>query len=203
MNTNGTRPLILATASPIRATLLRNAGLVFDTKRAEIDERAVETPLLEARVEPAGIAEILAQAKAGEVADKHRHACVVGCDQTLSLDGELMHKPADMEAARRRLLQLSGRTHQLNTAACIRSGEELVWSAVETNHITFRVLDPGFVGRHLAGVGTAALESVGAYQFEGAGIQLVETYQGDYFSILGLPLLPLIAVLRDLGFPEA
>jgi nucleoside triphosphate pyrophosphatase len=203
MNTNGTRPLILASASSIRAELMRRAGLVFETERAAIDERTVESPLIESGVDAAGIAEILSQAKATAVAERIPNAFVVGCDQTLSLDGKLMHKPADMEAARRRLLQLSGRTHQLHTAACIVTGDAAVWSAVETCHIRFRELDPGYVGRHLAKVGAAALQSVGAYQFEGLGIQLVTSYEGDYFSILGLPLLPLLAALRDLGFSEA
>lgn len=190
--------LILASRSPYRAAILANAGLEFATAAARIDERAVEAPLLESGMDGADIAAVLAQAKAGEVSGRHSGCHVVGCDQTLSLDGELLHKPRDMEEARRRLLRLSGRAHQLNSAVCIVRNGEILWSCVEICTIRFRKLSPGFVGRHLAEAGEAALGSVGAYQIEGRGVQLFESMEGDFFSIMGLPLLPLLAALRDL-----
>ncbi len=117
-------------------------------------------------------------------------ALVIGSDQTLSLGDEIFHKPVDMEAARRHLLALSGRTHQLNSAvALVRNGETL-WSHVAVARLTMRKLEPAFIGRYLARVGDKALSSVGAYQIEGEGIQLFEKIEGDYFTIVGLPLLP-------------
>ena len=193
-----TAPLILASQSSYRAAVMRNAGLDFETASANIDERSVEAPLLAADMDAADIASILAIAKAEEVSERFPGRYVIGADQTLGLDGEMLHKPADMEEARRRLLLLSGRTHQLNAAICIVRDGETVWSHVEVCRLKFRELDPGFVGRHMAEVGEAALQSVGAYHIEGRGAQLVEKMDGDFFSIMGLPLIALLAALRDL-----
>ncbi len=124
---------------------------------------------------------------------------MIGSDQTLSLEGEILHKPADMEAARRRLLQLSGKTHLLHSAVVIAKDGETLWRDVGVARMTMRPLDPAFVGRHLARVGDKALTSVGAYQVEGEGIQLFQEIDGDFFTIVGLPLLALLAALRDLG----
>ncbi|GIK82763.1 MAG: Maf-like protein [Alphaproteobacteria bacterium] len=191
-------PLVLASRSPYRAEMLHKAGLAFDTAAADLDERAVEAPLLGSGADAADIAEVLARAKAENVAQTFPGRHVIGCDQTLSLDGRVLHKPVDMEEARRRLLALSGRQHQLNSAVCLVRDGSTVWSHVEVCAIRFRRLDPGFVGRHLAAVGTAALSSVGAYQIEGRGIQLVESIDGDFFAVIGLPLLPLLTALRRL-----
>ncbi|RUY14205.1 Maf family protein, partial [Mesorhizobium sp. M7A.F.Ca.CA.004.12.1.1] len=142
---------------------------------------------------------VLAEAKATEVSERRPGALVLGCDQTLSLVDEVFHKPADMEGARRHLLALSGRTHQLNSAAVLVRDGKVLWRHVGIASMTMRKLDPAFVGRHLARVGAKALGSVGAYQIEGEGIQLFEKIEGDHFTIVGLPLLPLLAELRDLG----
>ena len=190
------RTLVLASRSPYRARLLRDAGLTFETIAAEIDERAVEEPLLAAAATPDDIAMVLAIAKAEQVCGARPGSHVIGCDQTLSVDGEILHKPEDMEDARRRLLRLSGRSHQLNSAVCICRDGEMMWNHLEVCTIRFRELDPGFVGRHLAAVGDVALSSVGAYQVEGRGIQLIASMEGDFFSIMGLPLLPLLGALR-------
>ena len=194
--------LILASSSSHRKALLENAGIEFDVVKADLDERSVEQPLLEAQMEPGDIAESLAAAKALNVAEKYAGHVVIGCDQTLSLDGELLHKPADMEAARRRLLALSGRSHHLNAAVAIVSGGELAWTHMEVCVMTVRELQPDYVGRHLAMVGDAVLSSVGAYQIEGPGIQIFEKMEGDMFSIIGLPLLPLLAQLRKMNLVE-
>jgi septum formation protein len=124
---------------------------------------------------------------------------VLGCDQTLSLGDEVFHKPADMEGARRHLLALSGKTHQLNSAAVLVRDGNVLWRHVGIANLTMRHLDPAFIGRHLARVGKKALASVGAYQIEGEGIQLFEKIEGDYFTIVGLPLLAVLAELRSLG----
>ncbi|WP_157014448.1 Maf-like protein [Mesorhizobium xinjiangense] len=191
--------LILASQSPFRRALLQNAGLEFDAQAADIDERAAEQPLLSAGVGPEGIAMVLAEAKAVAVSQAHPDALVIGSDQTLSLGDAVLHKVADMEAARKRLLQLSGKIHHLNSAVVLARGGEAVWRHVDVATMTMRRLDPAFIGRHLARVGDRVLSSVGAYQIEGEGVQLFEAVEGDYFTIVGLPLLPLLAELRDQG----
>ena len=165
-----TKAFILASASRHRRQMLENAGLDFD-------------------VVPA----------ASDVSGRNAGRLVLGCDQTLSLGDEILHKPADMEQARRQLLKLSGRTHQLNSAAVLVRDGVTLWSHVGVARLTMRTLTPAFVGRHLARVGDKALTSVGAYQIEGEGIQLFDRIEGDFFTIVGVPLLPLLAALRDLG----
>lgn len=194
-----TEKLILASGSPFRKTLLENAGVDVEAIPAHLDERALEAPLAESGASPEEVALVLAEAKAVAVSEAHPGRHVLGCDQTLSLGDEVLHKPADMEAARRRLLKLSGKTHQLNSAVVLVRDGETLWRHVGIASLTMRDLDPGYIGRHLAGVGTKALSSVGAYQIEGEGIQLFEKVEGDHFTIVGLPLLPLLAELRELG----
>ena len=195
--------IILASKSRHRSGLLRNAGIAFDTQSADIDERAIEAPLIKSGLGGEDIAEILAVAKANEVSAVNPEAYVIGCDQTLVLEGELLHKVENMEEARRRLLRLSGKAHQLNAAVCLVKNGETLWSHIEVANIIFRNLDPGFIGRHLAAAGDGVLSSVGVYQIEGLGLQLFEEIKGDYFSIIGLPILPLIKQLRALGLVES
>ena len=192
-----TSRLVLASASPFRKALLENAGLTFDVEPAQIDERAVEAPLGD--LNPEDVATILAEAKAQDVSERNPGAIVIGSDQTLSLEGTIHHKPADMDEARRRLLALSGKTHELNSAIVLAKDGETIWRHMSVARMTMRDLDPVFIGRHLSNVGGKALSSVGAYQFESEGIQLFERIDGDYFTIIGLPLLPLLAQLRALG----
>ncbi|MEP3302110.1 MAG: Maf-like protein [Hoeflea sp.] len=189
--------LVLASASPYRKALLENAGLSFDVEPAQVDERAIELTL--EGMDAEDIALILAEAKAQDVSSRNPGAIVIGSDQTLSLEGEVFHKPGDMEQARRRLLKLSGRTHELNSGVVLARDGNTVWRHMSIARMTMRPLDPGFIGRHLSAVGNRALSSVGAYQLEGEGIQLFERFEGDYFTIIGLPLLPLLAQLRQLG----
>ena len=191
--------IILASGSPFRKAMLVNAGLDIEAVPADVDERALEAPLKDSDVSPEDVASILAEAKATEVSERRPGALVLGCDQTLSLGDEVFHKPADMEGARRHLLALSGKTHQLNSAAVLCRNGEVLWRHVGIASLTMRKLDPAFIGRHLARVGAKALSSVGAYQIEGEGIQLFEKIEGDYFTIVGLPLLPVLKELRDLG----
>ena len=192
--------LVLASGSMARRTLLANAGISFQLDPADIDERAAERPLADAP--PEDVAQALAMVKAATVSERRRDDLVIGADQVLALGPERFDKPADMEAARRQLLRLSGRTHHLHcAAACARAGE-IVWQHAESAALTMRPLDPALVGRYLAAVGPTALTSVGAYQLEGRGIQLFDRIEGDYFAILGLPLLPLLRFLRDSGLLE-
>jgi septum formation protein len=191
--------VVLASGSPFRRTMLENAGVGVEAMPAQIDERAVEAAVEGSGVTPQELAAILAEAKALEVSERMPGRLVVGADQTLSLGDEVLHKPADMEAARRRLLLLSGKTHELNSAVVLARDGKVLWRHVDVARLTMRELDPGFVGRHLSRVGEKALSSVGAYQIEGEGIQLFEAVEGDHFTIVGLPLLPLLHELRALG----
>ena len=187
--------IVLASASPFRRKMLEDAGVAVETARPDIDERAVEG----SGVTPEDLASILAEAKALDVSERMPGRLVVGADQTLSLGDAVLHKARDMEEARRRLLALSGRTHALNSAAVLARDGRVLWRHVGVARLTMRTLDPGFVGRHLSRVGDGVLGSVGAYQVEGEGIQLFERIEGDHFTIVGLPLLPLLAKLRELG----
>ena len=183
--------------------MMKNAGLVFDVEAADIDERAVEAPLQASGMAPADIAEILAIAKAENVSVRYPDALVIGSDQVLAFEGEQLHKPSTMEEARRRLLALSGKSHELHSAIVLVKAGSVQWSHMETAIIRFKKLTPQFVGRHLASVGEKALSSVGAYQIEGEGIQLVDKIDGDFFSIIGMPLLPLLAELRHMNILES
>ena len=191
--------VVLASGSPFRRTMLEDAGVAVEAVPAVIDERAVEAAVEGSGVTPQELAAILAEAKALDVSERIPGRLVIGADQTLSLGDEVLHKPADMEAARRRLLLLSGRTHELNSAVVLARDGKALWRHVAVARLTMRALDPGFVGRHLSRVGDKALSSVGAYQIEGEGIQLFDSVEGDHFTIVGLPLLPLLERLRALG----
>lgn len=193
---------ILASASPARRKLLENAGLDFSVDPASIDERAAEKPLAEAGTAPDDIAVALAMVKAEQVSHRHPGRPVVGADQTLDLDGTRLNKPEDMEAARRQLLAMRGRTHRLHAGLAVARDGDILWTHVETASLTMRDLDPAEIGRYLAEVGDTALASVGAYQIEGRGVRLFKRIEGDFFAILGFPLLPFLAFLRTLADGE-
>ncbi|RFC62968.1 Maf-like protein [Fulvimarina endophytica] len=191
--------IVLASSSVHRRELLKNAGVDFTTDPAELDERALEAPMKDSGTAPDEIAQILAEAKATDVSERHPGSLVIGADQTLSLGDRVFHKPANMEEARRALLSLSGKTHHLNSAVVLVENGAVVWRHTSIAALTMRELDPGFVGRYLAHAGQKALTSVGGYQIEKEGIQLMEAIEGDYFTIIGLPLLPLLKELRARG----
>lgn len=189
--------IVLASGSAHRAALLRAAGVTFRAVPSSLDERALEAPLRDATGED--VALVLAEAKAQEVSGRAPGALVIGADQTLTLGEERLHKPAGMEEARRQLLRLSGRTHRLASAVVLARDGETLWRHVETADLTMRALSPPEIGRYLARAGEAALSSVGCYQIEGVGLQLMERIEGDFFTIVGLPLLPLLKELRAQG----
>ncbi len=141
----------------------------------------------------------LAEAKAVALSEEHPSWLVLGCDQTLSLGYDVFHKPKDMEDARCHLLKLSGKKHHLHSAIVLVRYGKALWRHVSVAALTVRPLDPAFIERHLARVGNKALSSVGAYQIDGEGIQLFDKVDGDYFTIVGLPLLPVLEELRKLG----
>lgn len=190
--------IVLASGSVSRAALLTGAGVAFDRDPADIDEAAVRAALAadEPAPDPADVAEILARAKAETVSARRPDAHVIGADQIMTLDGEIFEKPPDMDAARETLLRLNGRTHQLHAGVCVARDGETLWSHTDTAVLTMRELSPEAVGRYLAAAGDAVLTSVGAYQLESLGVHLFSKIEGDYFTILGLPLLALLAFLR-------
>jgi septum formation protein len=193
-------PLILASGSKVRARLLEAAGLAFIVEPPGLDEAAMHQAVSgEEKLEPQDVAEVLARAKAEAVSELGPQAFVIGADQVLAFGDSILSKPDSMEAARRELLSMSGKTHTLHTAVALATGGESVWSHSETSTLVMRKLTPTFVGRYLAAAGEEVLSSVGAYQLESIGIQLFEKIDGDYFSILGLPLLPLLDALRRQG----
>lgn len=190
-------PLVLASSSPFRRMLMENAGLSFESRAAEIDERAIEAGLENAS--PDETAVTLARAKAIDVSRHFPGAIVIGSDQTMSLGDRVYHKPKSISEARESVLSLSGKTHRLNSAiAMVRDGQS-IWEHVAHADMTVRDLTEAFVDRYLERVGEKVFSSVGAYQLEGEGIQLFSRIDGDYFTILGLPMLPLLEKLRRLG----
>ena len=188
--------IVLASASPARRAMLVNAGIVAAVQPAPIDERAIEAPLVAMGAAPLRIAEALAEAKALSIKPETRSTIVLGADQVLESDGRCGSKPRSVEEARTQLRALSGGIHFLHSAVAAARDGEIVWKASDSARLTMRPLSEAFIDWYLTEVGTAALGSVGAYQVEGLGIQLFERIEGDHFTILGLPLLPLLGFLR-------
>jgi septum formation protein len=193
--------LILASQSATRKALLQQAGLVFSCQTASIDERVLESSVIEAGGNGRDVAGLLAEKKAAAVAAQHPGAIVIGADQTLSLGTQLLHKPADRQEAAAQLELLRGKTHRLHAAVALVRDDVLLWSGVETAELTLRMFSPEERDDVLEREGDAILSSVGGYRLEGPSIRLFETVTGDYFTILGLPLLPLLAALRAVA-PE-
>jgi septum formation protein len=193
-------PVILASASPARVAVLRSAGVAFTQKPSNLDESSVREALRQEGelTQPADIAELLAITKATQVSTGEPDALVIGADQVLAFEDRTLEKPLDFDAARDQLLDLRGKTHVLHSAVCLCRGGQHVWTHVDTATMTMRNFSAEFVGRYLSLAGAALLTSVGAYQFEGPGAQLFERVDGDYFTVLGLPLLPLLAKLREM-----
>jgi len=189
--------LILGSGSASRAALLKAAGLDFKIDPAGIDESAIRKLVTRDRGAMAGdVADVLARAKAETVSERHPGALVIGSDQVLALGDSIFEKPQSQEDARRTLLALQGKTHQLHSAVALARGGNVHWAHIETAHLTMRELSPEFIGQYLADAGDVVRQSVGAYQLEGLGVHLFEKISGDYFTILGLPLLALLSQLR-------
>jgi septum formation protein len=191
--------VILASASAARMAILKAAGVAFTSRPASIDERAIAAPLLADGHTPAEVASLLADEKALAISREVPSAMVIGADQALDFDGALWSKPASRSAARAQLVRLSGRSHRLESAVSVAEEGRIVWRHVGSATLTMRELSAIEIDRYLATAGDAALASVGAYQIEGPGIQLFARIDGDYFTILGLPLLPLLGFLREEG----
>jgi septum formation protein len=190
-------PLMLASRSAVRRSLLEAAGVPVEICPADIDERGVEAGApLQA---PVAIAALLAREKASVIAGRNRGRLILGADQTLSLDGRRFAKPADRAAARAQLRALSGRTHELYSAIAFVQDGTMLFEYVGVARLTMRAVSDRFLNDYLDAVGAAATASVGAYQLEGLGIQLFERLEGDYFTVLGLPLTTALDFLRRHG----
>jgi septum formation protein len=200
---SGRPPLILASGSKSRARVLEAAGLAFIVEPPGLDEAVMRQAVGgKGSLSAHDVAEVLARAKAEAVSDLAPKAYVIGGDQVLALGNTIFSKPDSMEAARRQLLDLSGKTHTLHTAVAVATNGETIWAETTIASLTMRKLSPEFIGRYLAAAGDEVLSSVGAYQLEALGVQLFEKIDGDYFSILGLPLIPLLDTLRREGVIE-
>jgi septum formation protein len=190
----GTSPLILASQSSARKTLLANAGLKFETVTADIDERGIQAA--SKLSSPREIGLLLAREKAKAVSAHRPGSHVIGADQTLALGERLFNKPAGRAQALAQLRDLAGHSHELNSAIAVAHDGKIVFEDVSVACMTMRPMSEGELSAYLDAAGDAVTTSVGAYQLEGLGIHLFERIEGDHFTILGLPLLPLLAFLR-------
>jgi septum formation protein len=191
--------LILASGSQARAQLMRSAGLMFDIIAPHVDELTVKEALVADGVRPRDVADALAELKAIRVSTSNPSALVIGSDQILLIDGQIISKSSNIAEAAALLRRLSGRRHQLLTAVVLARSGAIVWRHVASAELVMRELSDHFIETYLASEGEAVLSGVGCYQIEGVGIQLFSQIDGDYFGILGLPLLPLLNALRDTG----
>ena len=195
-----TRPLILASASEIRLQLLRRAGLEVTSFPARVDEEAIRRSLEAESASPRDIADALAEVKARKLADKNPDALVLGCDQVLAFKGRVFGKPDTQDEARAQLHILRGQTHQLLSALVLYDQAKPIWRHVGQARLTMLPVSDAYVDAYLARNWNSARHSVGAYKLEEEGVRLFSAIEGDYFTILGLPLLPLLGYLGQRGF---
>jgi septum formation protein len=196
----GDAPLILASQSRSRQALLQGAGIPFVAIPADIDERSIQAG--SGLKDPGAIAALLARSKALHVAAREKGRVVVGADQTLALKDRLFSKPAGRAQAAEQLRALAGATHELHSAIAIAQDDRVLFDHVAVARMTMRKLSDAAIERYLDTAAEAVTTSVGAYQLESVGVHLFERIEGDHFTILGLPLLPLLAALRDIGLAE-
>ena len=192
------RDLILASSSKARFEILKNAGVVFHVYPANIDETIVKTNQSKQTVKK--ITQVLAETKALQVSSVFTESFVIGADQILECDGEQFDKPSAKEIARNHLIKLRGKTHLLISSVCVALNGKIIWHETDSAELTMLNLSNYFIDRYLQLAGDTVLTSVGAYRLEDMGIQLFEKIEGDYFTILGMPLLPLLQFLRTKKF---
>lgn len=192
------QPLVLASRSDVRGKMLAASGLRIEIRPSQLDERATEAKA--GSIDAAAVARLLARAKADAVASTLPGRLVLGADQTLARGNKRFSKPADRASAAEQLRALRGRTHELHSALAVVRDGTTVFACVDTAKLTMRDFSDQFLDNYLEMAGDAALSSVGGYQLEGIGIHLFERVEGDYFTILGLPLLPLLTFLRENKF---
>ncbi len=189
-------PLVLASASGARARLLENAGIAAVCEPAGVDEEEIKKAMRAEAAPAADVVELLSELKAIRVSQRHPGSLVVGADQILVCEGAWFDKPTDRSRARADLTALAGKTHELLCSACVARDGTRIWHHAASARLTMRPLSESFIDAYLDAIGDAALDSVGVYQLEGLGVQLFSRVEGDFFAILGLPLLPLFEFLR-------
>ena len=195
--TSPPRQLILASASKSRASLMRAAGLDFEVVPAHVDEDAIKASLKQEGETAANCALALAEFKAGTVSQRFPEALVIGADQMLDCEGIWFDKPKDVAGARNHLTTLRGKTHMLPTSVAIALNGAPIWHHTAIPRLTVRDFSDAFLEQYLTDVGPAVTSSVGAYHLEGRGAQLFSKVEGDFFTVLGLPRLELLAFLRE------
>jgi septum formation protein len=197
------RPLILASTSAIRLQLLQNTGLEVSPTPARVDEDALRHALEAEGAKPRDVADALAEMKAAKIAARHPQALVLGCDQVLDFKGQILSKPETPDAARDQLSALRGQTHSLLSAAVLYDGGQPIWRHVGQARLTMRSFSDAYLDAYLARNWPEISHSVGGYMLESEGVRLFDRIEGDYFTILGLPLLPLLSYLATRGFIPA
>ncbi len=195
--------IILASNSKIRAELLENTGLSFEIQPADIDEFSIREIFKTEEMDPADIAEVLAETKATQISKKNPDALVIGCDQVLALGDEIFEKPKNRDDAQSTLFKLRGKTHTLISAIALVKNNEVVWRYSENANLKMHEFSPEFLGQYMSLCGDKILSSVGAYQLESFGIHLFEEIKGDYFTVLGFPILALLKFLRSKGYTKS
>jgi septum formation protein len=197
--------IILASTSRARREMLAAAGIAFTVEAADVDEPTIRKSLLAVKsaATPPQIADALARAKAEDVSQRHKGSYVIGSDQVLALGTELLTKAKDEAAARATLKTLRGKTHELHSAVALAVDGRVLWTHIGTARLKMRDFSDAFLEEYLTRAGDRIGQSVGAYELEGLGVQLFDKIEGDYFTILGLPLLPLLAELRAQGMIAA
>jgi septum formation protein len=188
--------LLLASGSPTRQRLLREAGVAFEVKPAAVDETTILASLQAEGASGRDAADLLAEMKAQQVSRSREEWFVIGSDQVLSLGREMLEKPGTRERARAQLQKLRGQKHVLSSAVCVAKNGSVIWRHVGQARLTMRVFTDRFLDEYLERAGDGILGSVGAYHVEGLGLQLFSEIEGDLFTIQGLPLLPLLDFLR-------
>ncbi len=196
-------PIILASGSTIRRQLLEAAGLSVRTQAARIDEDTIRSSLVHEAASPRDIADTLAEMKAVRVADRHPDAVVIGCDQVLEFQNKVWAKPESLQEAQGQLVLLRGNTHRLLSAVVVCHQGQPVWRHVGTARLTMRNFSDGYLAGYLARNWPQVGQSVGGYKLEEEGVRLFSAIEGDHFTILGLPLLPLLSYLTLRGFIES
>jgi septum formation protein len=195
----GLAPVVLASASATRAAILAHAGLEVLRDSSGVDEDEIKRSFRREGLDAASCATALAETKAMRVASRHTGALVIGADQMLDCAGTWFDKPRDRDEARAQLLALRGKRHELVSAVAVVRNGAVIWRLVDRSRLTMRAFSDVFLDTYIAALGDDVLSSVGVYQLEGLGAQLFDKIDGDYFSILGLPLLPLLDFLRGHG----